>query len=130
MSVFRIDFIHSLENRALDKEDFRRILKIGLGCRLTLDELETLMPLYSSNGKVDGYEFILTFYHLRFKNRDSPQRRLRTSQSAKESFFTDAGHRNSYRQERNISCNQGEVIKFDFQNIILFIAQYSVSVVA
>jgi hypothetical protein len=67
------------------------------------------MPLYSSNGKVDGYEFILTFYHLRFKNRDS-HRRLKTSQSARESFFTDAGHRNSYRQERNVSCNQEEVL--------------------
>jgi hypothetical protein len=70
------------------------------------------MPLYSSNGKVDGYEFILTFYHLRFKNRDS-HRRLKTSQSARESFFTDAGHRNSYRQERNVSCNQEEVLLFN-----------------
>ena len=79
---------------------------------MTRDELETLMPLYSNNGKVDGYEFILTFYHLRFKNRDS-HRRVPTNKSAKESFFTDAGRRNSYRQERNISCNQEEVVQVD-----------------
>lgn len=62
-------FIHNLENRELEKEDFRRILKIGLDCRLTREELDSLMPLYDYNGKVDGFEFILTFYHLRFENR-------------------------------------------------------------
>jgi hypothetical protein len=90
------------------------------------------MPLYSSgNGKVDGYEFILTFYHLRFKNRDS-HRRLKTSKSAKEYFFTDAGHRNSYRQERLISCNQEEVFQYMLyvkSDDVLLIPTYSVSVV-
>lgn len=40
-------------------------------CSLTKEELEALMPLYdtNNNGKVDGFEFILTFYHLRFEYR-------------------------------------------------------------
>lgn len=69
MFINQSGFIYNLENRELDKEDFRRILKIGLDCRLTREELEALMPLYNNNGKVDGFEFILTFYHLRFEYR-------------------------------------------------------------
>ena len=96
-------FIHNLENRELDKEDFRRILKIGLDCRLTREELEALIPLYDNNGKVDGFEFILTFYHLRFEHRGlqltsrvGAERRLKDL--AKESVE----QRNAYHDQKNL----------------------------
>ena len=96
-------FIHNLENRELDKEDFRRILKIGLGCHLTKEEVDSLLPLYDNNGKIDGFEFIMTFYHLRFEhrsieltNRVEAERRLRTAAA------TDLEQRNAYHDQKNL----------------------------
>lgn len=40
-----------------------------MNCKVTSEELEVLMPHFNNNGFVDGCEFILLFYQLRFEHR-------------------------------------------------------------
>ena len=37
--------------------------------KLTPQELDALLPLFNNNGDVDGCEFILVFYRLRYEHR-------------------------------------------------------------
>ena len=36
-----------------------------MNCKLSMEELDSLLPLFNNNGFVDGPEFILIFYRLR-----------------------------------------------------------------
>jgi hypothetical protein len=104
-------FIHNLENRELDKEDFRRILKIGLDCRLTREELDALVPLYDNNGKVDGFEFILTFYHLRFEHRGLQlTSRVEAEKRLKDAIINDIEQRNAYHERKGVLHLIDEVV--------------------
>lgn len=40
-----------------------------MNCKLSVEELDELMPLFNNNGSVDGCEFILLFYRLRYEFR-------------------------------------------------------------
>jgi hypothetical protein len=51
-----------------------------MNCKLSADELESLLPLFNNNGFVDGPEFILLFYRLRHDFRC----KLLTERVAKE----------------------------------------------
>lgn len=63
------NILNILDNRELFPAEFRKILRAGLDCKLTNDELETVMPLFNNNGLVDGSEFLLLFYRLRYEHR-------------------------------------------------------------
>ena len=65
-------YMKSLENRELDKELFRQSLRSGMNCRLTEKEFDTLMPHFENKqkpGYVNGCDFILLFYRIRFEHR-------------------------------------------------------------
>ena len=65
-------FMKSLENRELDPELFRQTLRSGMNCRLTQAEFETLLPHFRNDKKpefVNGCDFILLFYRIRFEHR-------------------------------------------------------------
>jgi hypothetical protein len=99
-----------LENRELDKEDFRRILKIGLDCRLTKEELDSIMPLYNNNGKVDGFEFILTFYHLRNQYRGQQLTiRVEAERRLKESAVNEMEQKNLHYEQKHALTLNSEV---------------------
>ena len=63
------DFLKTLDNRELPKLQFQTILRTGMNCKLSPDELEAVMPLFDNNGRVNGCEFILLFYRLRYEFR-------------------------------------------------------------
>ena len=69
-------FLKTLELHQIDKELFRRRLKTGMNCHLTRAELDALLPLFENEGAVDGYEFVITFYHLRFEYKGMVDRKL------------------------------------------------------
>ena len=65
-------YMKSLENRELDKELFRQSLRSGMNCRLTEKEFDSLMPHFENKQKpncVNGCDFILLFYQIRFEHR-------------------------------------------------------------
>jgi len=74
------DLLKTLENRELEKSNFRTILRGGMNCKLSADELDTLMPLFNNNGYVDGPEFVHIFYRL----RDDYRSKLLSERVAKE----------------------------------------------
>ena len=90
-------FIHiftlkTYESRELDKEMFRNSLRLGMNCKLTPDEMDSLMPHFDNEGLVDGTLFLLLFYRARYDYRSkmltdriNKERKLRTL--AKESEY-------------------------------------------
>eukprot|EP01038_Epipyxis_sp_PR26KG_P006731 gene6731-9225_t len=80
------DLLKTLETRELTREQFKEILRGRMQCRLSADEFNSLVPLFDNNGYVDGCEFILYFYHLRYeyrsnllKERVKRERQIRTA---------------------------------------------------
>lgn len=69
-------FLKTLELHQIEKEVFRRRLKAGMNCDLSKAELDALLPLFENNGFVDGYEFVITFYHLRFEYKGMVEKKL------------------------------------------------------
>lgn len=76
-------FLKEIDNREIDKELFRIQIRGGLNCRLSPDELNSLLPHFDNNGFVDGCEFILLLYRLRFEFRS----KILTQKIAKEKEF-------------------------------------------
>lgn len=76
-------FLKEIDNREIDKELFRIQIRGGLNCRLSSEEMNLLMPHFDNNGFVNGCEFILLLYRLRFEFRS----RLLTDKIAKEKQF-------------------------------------------
>lgn len=58
-----------MDNKKLPKDLFRQIVRVGMELKLTPQELDALMPLFNNDGDVDGCEFILIFYRLRYEHR-------------------------------------------------------------
>lgn len=46
------------------------MLRAGMDCRLSLEEFAAIQPLFDNKGLIDGSEYILLFYRLRYENRD------------------------------------------------------------
>lgn len=59
----------TLDNKKLPKDLFRQIVRVGMDLKLTPQELDVLLPLFNNDGDVDGCEFILIFYRLRYEYR-------------------------------------------------------------
>lgn len=85
------DLLKTLENKELPKNLFRQILRSGMNCKLTEEELEAVMPLFDNNGFVDGCEFILLFCRLRYEHsskllteRIQKEKRIRNAQKQKQ----------------------------------------------
>jgi hypothetical protein len=64
--------------------------------KLTPQELDVLLPLFNNDGDVDGCEFILIFYRLRYEYRSKiftdrivRQRRARDMQKLKQEKFQE-----------------------------------------
>lgn len=56
-----------LESKELDKEFFRHTLKSKMDCRLTNEEFEALFPHFANGNSVNGVDFLLLFYRVRFE---------------------------------------------------------------
>lgn len=59
----------SLNQRELDPDQFRQILSTGMNCKLTNNEFNAIRPLFANKDSIDGGEFLLLFYRLRFEHR-------------------------------------------------------------
>lgn len=55
-------------------------MRMAMNCKFSEDELDSLMPLFNNKGFVDGTEFTLLFYRLRFDYRS----KLLTARVARE----------------------------------------------
>lgn len=64
------ELLNTLECREMDKEIFRLLLKKSMNCRLTVEEMDAIMPDLETNGFVDGPKFLLLFYKFRFDKRN------------------------------------------------------------
>ena len=76
-------FLKEIDNREIDKELFRIQIRGGISCRLTVEEMDSLMPHFDNNGFVNGCEFILLMIRLRSEHRNE----LLTYKIAKEKEF-------------------------------------------
>lgn len=80
------DLLKTLDNKELSKTQFRTILRSGMNCKLSVEELDELMPLFNNNDSVDGCEFILLFYRLRYEFRSKLlSERIARDKQARES---------------------------------------------
>lgn len=61
--------MQTLDNRELLPEQFRQMLRSGMDCKLSHDEFAAVRPLFDNRGLIDGSEFILLFYRLRYEMR-------------------------------------------------------------
>ena len=69
------------------------------------------MPLYDCNGKVDGFEFILTFYHLRFENRGVQHTsRVDAEKRLRDNQITSMERKCTLNEEKNAINLLDEVI--------------------
>jgi hypothetical protein len=77
------------------------------------------MPLYDNNGKVDGFEFILTFYHLRFEYRSE---QLTRRVSAKKRLYSKEQDDNKIllRQQKNLLQLKNEVREYIFTYLYIY----------
>lgn len=73
-------FLKEIDNREIDKELFRIALRGGMNARLSVEELDSLMPHFDNAGFVNGCEFLLLMTRLRFEFRS----KLQTQKLAKE----------------------------------------------
>jgi hypothetical protein len=76
-----------LDNKKIPKVAFRQIVRAGMNLKLSAEELDELLPLFENEGEVDGCEFTLVFYRLRYEHRSvlcrervAQQRRAKESQ--------------------------------------------------
>ena len=46
------------------------MLRSGMDCKLSHEEFAAVQPLFDNKGLIDGSEFILLFYRLRYEHRD------------------------------------------------------------
>ena len=76
-------WLKTIENRELDAELFRTGLRGGMDLNLSKEEFATLHPHWDNKGYVNGCDFILMFYRLRFEYRS----KLLTDRIAKEKAF-------------------------------------------
>ena len=63
--------IQAFEGFHMDTNTFRQQLRRGIGCKLSLEETQSIMFLFDTDndGLADGQEFLLTFYRFRFEHR-------------------------------------------------------------
>ncbi len=109
--VFAYFLIQELEPREIDKEFFRQTLRSGMNCKLSIDEMDSLMPHFDNNGFVDGSEFLLLFYKLRFDFRS----KLLTERIAKE---------NAVRARTQIT-EQKRQEEWEQKNVIKLVSDFS-----
>eukprot|EP00981_Chlorochromonas_danica_P008347 scaffold2136_cov170-Ochromonas_danica.AAC.1 len=70
-------FVKGLDNRDLSIDQFKQILYVGMNCKLSHDEFQAILPLIQNDvaggggggGGVDGSEFLLWFFRMRFDHR-------------------------------------------------------------
>lgn len=67
-------WLKAFENTHIEKPTFREQLRVGLGCRLTVVELEALMEHFDNDGYVNGAQFLLLFMRIRADLRDKAQK--------------------------------------------------------
>jgi len=76
-----------------------------MNCKLSVDELNSLMPHFDNKGFVDGSEFLLLFYKLRFDYRS----KLLTERIAKENYLREQTLKTT--EERAATWEQKNAIK-------------------
>jgi hypothetical protein len=89
------DFLKSIENKRIDKEIFRQRIRVGLNCRLNIYEMDALFPCFNNEDMVDGCEFTLLLYKLRFEHRA----KLLTDRIEAEKLYS---HKEKNREQRRL----------------------------
>lgn len=99
------EILKTLDNRKLPKEMFRTILRSGMNCKLAPNELDALLPLFENDGEVDGCEFILLFYRLRYDHRSKLlSERVRRQRHA-EKRMVEVQQQKNEKQETQIAIH-------------------------
>jgi hypothetical protein len=60
----------ALESRCIEKSYFLQALRTFMDCKLTPEELELLMHHFNNEGMVNGCDFIILFFRLRYEYRN------------------------------------------------------------
>lgn len=90
------DILKLFESKELDKDFFRFTLKSRMDCRLSREEFEAIYPHFENNGSVNGCEFLLLFYRVRFEYKS----KLLTERIKKEAAIRkDNAERIAKRQQ-------------------------------
>ena len=66
-------WLQSFEGSTISKKIFLDSLKIGINCKLTDEELVSVMKHFECDGAIDGTKFSLWFYRLRFETKSKLQ---------------------------------------------------------
>jgi Ca2+-binding EF-hand superfamily protein len=92
----------------MDRHVFKEMLRRGLNIRLSLEEVDAIIPMLDKNhnGLCDGEEFILTFYRLRYEH----SKKLLTQRiAAEKKILQHSKDRLNRRQEEFEQKNQIEI---------------------
>jgi len=101
----------TMQSRELDKELFRLSLRTGMNCRLSAEEMDLLLPHFENKGMVDGCEFILFFYRIRFEYKD----KLLKERIAKEKLSRQKEEEFSQKRQAEIEAKSSNFrVSFDF----------------
>ena len=104
-------WLKTIENRELDAELFRTGLRGGMNLNLTKEEFDTVRPHWDNGGYVNGCDFILFFYRLRFEYRS----RLLTERIAKEKAYRQKDANFAAARLKEIESKSVVRISFDFK---------------
>ena len=105
-------WLKAFENTHIEQQVFREQLKIGLGCKLSLKELDALMPHFDNDGYVNGSAFLLLFTRIRSELRDKAQQeQIANKQRARA---IDAAFNMSVEVEEPAAPADSEPVDFDY----------------
>jgi len=107
------NFLKTIENRELDKEGFRQSIRLAMDCRLSAQELDAIQPHFrnsKNDNLVDGCEFILLFYRVRYEYRS----KLLTERIARETRIREAMKELEARRKQEIETKAASKISFKF----------------
>lgn len=82
----------------MPKELFRKIMHSGMNCKLTAPELDAILPLFNNEGTIDGCEFMVVFYRLRYEHRSN----LLTERIATKKRMSESQKYQKLKQEEDL----------------------------
>ena len=104
-------WLKTIENRELDPELFRTGLRGGMNLNLSKEEFDSVRAHWDNQGYVNGCDFILFFYRLRFDYRS----RLLTERIAKEKAFRQKDANFTAARLKDIESKSVVRINFEFK---------------
>ena len=98
-----------------------------MNCKLSADEMDSLMPHFDNNGYVDGTEFILLFYRLRYDFRSNLlTERIQRERKLRSITKELNEKRQAEWEKKNLITVSNSFSKVDYDNAIIKLTEAAV----